>query len=382
MVLLLVFLWGATARGADYHLRWVPDARDSNRVSVRVSGIDSVALKNLQAAKWVPADWRRLLEVRTEQDNLFAEVDVPSLSGTYEVSEGELRFHPEFPFTAGVKYRATFHPNRLPGISEKTGKLITSRFEVPARRLVPSTMVMQIYPSTDSVPENLLKFYLHFSGPMSGGHIYDHIHLRNEAGKEVELPFLEIDEELWNPAMTRLTLFIDPGRIKRGVTPLEEVGPSLQEGKTYTLEIDESWHDAVGAPLKQKFAKKFKVTSPDREPPDTAGWKLHVPRATTRDALTIHFPEPMDHALALRVIRVVDARGQVVNGESALSDYERRWSFTPQREWTSGRHAVSVQTTIEDLAGNNIGKRFEVDLFESVQQRFTNTTVKLLFEIR
>ena len=32
----------------------------------------------------------------------------------------------------------------------------------------------------------------------------------------IELPFLEIDEELWDPAMMRLTLFIDPGRIKRG----------------------------------------------------------------------------------------------------------------------------------------------------------------------
>jgi len=35
---------------------------------------------------------------------------------------------------------------------------------------------------------------------MQRGHIYDYIHLRNEAGQNVELPFLEIDEELWNPA--------------------------------------------------------------------------------------------------------------------------------------------------------------------------------------
>ena len=40
------------------------------------------------------------------------------------------------------------------------------------------------------------------------------------------------------------------------------------------------------------------------------------------------------------------------------------------------------RTTIEDLAGNNIGKSFEVDLFEGVQRRLTNSTVKLPFEVR
>jgi hypothetical protein len=37
---------------------------------------------------------------------------------------------------------------------------------------------------------------------------------------------------------------------------------------------------------------------------------------------------------------------------------------------------------VEDLAGNNIGKPFEVDLFEGVERRLSMTTVKLSFEIR
>ena len=36
---------------------------------------------------------------------------------------------------------------------------------------------------------------------MSRGNIYDHIRLRGEDGKDVELPFLEIDEELWDTTM-------------------------------------------------------------------------------------------------------------------------------------------------------------------------------------
>jgi len=34
------------------------------------------------------------------------------------------------------------------------------------------------------------------------------------------------------------------------------------------------------------------------------------------------------------------------------------------------------------LAGNNIGKPFEVDLFERVQRRLAQSTVKLPFDVR
>jgi len=39
-----------------------------------------------------------------------------------------------------------------------------------------------------------------------------------------------------------------------------------------------------------------------------------------------------------------------------------------------------IQTTLEDLAGNNIGKPFMVDLNEGAGRRLSTTTVKLLFK--
>jgi hypothetical protein len=238
-------------------------------------------------------------------------------------------------------------------------------------------VVTHIYPSADVLPENLLKFYVHFSAPMSRGRIYEHIHLLDERGKAVELPFLEIDEELWDSAMKRLTLFIDPGRIKRGVQPLEEIGPALEEGKRFTLVIDEGWQDGTGCSMKESFRKAFKVGPPDREPPDPAQWKIEAPRAGTREALSVGFLKPMDHALALRMIRVKD-----VGGSAALESGEKVWKFVPSSEWRKGTHQLRVQTTIEDLAGNNIGKPFEVDVFENVQQRITNATVEIPFVIQ
>ena len=366
-----------------FSVRWVPAMPDTNKFVVEVSCTNAAALAQLRPLDWKPEQWQRLLSVYAEQGDLITDIGLPSMLGAYQVKAGVLRFEPRFPLAPGVRYRAVFHPDELPGEHMAGGGLISAVFHAPTLRANPTTFVSQVYPSAELLPENLLKFYVHFSAPMRRGHIYAHIHLVDDAGKAVELPFLEIDEELWNPEMTRLTLFIDPGRIKRGVRPLEEVGPALEEGKRYTLVIDKAWKDSTGTRLRETFRKAFKVGPPDRTPPDPAHWKIGPPKSGTREQLTINFPEPMDHALAQRVIRVTTAQsGELVEGSTALADQERRWTFAPIRPWRRASYQVVVQTTIEDLAGNNIGKPFEVDLFEGVQRRLTNATVNLPFEIR
>jgi hypothetical protein len=363
-------------------VRWVSGAADATRATVEVTGLSAPALRQLRQANWTAEQWQRLLAVHAEQGDLIAEIGLPPMLGTYGVTADALRFEPQFPLEAGVAYRATFQPDQLPGGKQSGARPISVLFQRPARRTPPSTVVTQIYPSTNVVPENLLKFYLHFSAPMSGGHIYEHIHLLNDAGKPVDLPFLEIDEELWNPEMTRLTLFIDPGRIKRGVKPLEEIGPALEEGRSFTLIIDQSWKDGAGTPLKESFRKAFQVGAPDREPPDPARWKILPPKPGSRDPLVVTFPEPMDHALARRMIHIILSSGAQMTGMVALEEQERRWTFVPDEVWRAGTFHLIVEATIEDLAGNNIGKPFEVDVFDDVQRRLTNSTVTVPFEIR
>jgi hypothetical protein len=217
---------------------------------------------------------------------------------------------------------------------------------------------------------------------MSRGNIYEHIRLLDAAGRPIELPFLEIDEELWNPAMTRLTLFIDPGRIKRGVLPLEEVGPALEAGKEYALKIESGWKDGAGQPLARSFEKRFRVTAPDREPLDPASWRTHPPAAQTMAPLHIEFGEPIDHALALRLIRITDAAGAAVAGEAALASAERHWHFTPADPWRAGSYHIVVGRTLEDLAGNNVGKPFEVDTAEPVERPSSSKPVTLSFAVK
>lgn len=375
---LAISLPATAAEAPTYVLRW---NTNSSPTIVELSGLAEPTLRQIQTDGWQLADWQKLLSVYAGQGGFLADMSVPPMLGSYGVAGGLVRFQPQFPLERGVIYRAVFRPSRLPD-GNKTSSDLVSKFQWPAVQREPTTVVAQVYPSADVLPENLLKFYVHFSAPMQGGHIYSRIHLRDDSGKAVELPFLEIDEELWNPDMTRLTLFIDPGRIKRGVQPLEEIGPALEAGKRYTLEIDAGWHDSDGLPLKESFRKSFQVGPQDREPPDTLTWKIKSPKAGTRDPLTVNFPEPMDRALALRVILVADPAGRWVEGEPALSDHEQSWNFTPQKAWAAGNYQLQVQNTIEDLAGNNIGKAFEVDLFEGVQRRFTNQVVELLFNVQ
>ena len=364
-----------------FSVRWIPDTLETNRIVVEVIGLSDATLHDLRQTKWTTAQWQRLLAIYVEQSDPMKDIGLPAVLGAYRVGTKGIRFEPQFALAPGVSYRALFHPDQLPA-TRNAGQPLSSVFKLPPRRSAPTTVVSRIYPSVDVLPENLLKFYVHFSAPMSGGRIYEHIHLLNEAGKTVELPFLEIDEELWNPAMTRLTLFIDPGRIKRGVQPLEEIGPALEEGKRFTLIIDRDWQDGDGLPLKESFQKMFHVGPPARDPLDAVKWKISPPKSGTLDALVIRFPAPLDHALALRMIRVARGPGEAIDGTASLEDDERRWKFTPARPWQRGPHQLLVQTTIEDLAGNNVGKSFEVDLFDNVDHRITNPVARIAFEVK
>jgi hypothetical protein len=186
---------------------------------------------------------------------------------------------------------------------------------------------------------------------------------------------------LWDPTMTRLTLFIDPGRIKRGVTPLEEVGPALEAGRAFALVIDREWRDARGAPLQATFRKTFRVGPPNRTPIDPARWTVSAPAAGTRGALVVRFDRSLDWALARRLVEVRrPGRETALPGVASLHDEEREWRFTPERPWGRGTWDIVVPQTIEDLAGNNIGKSFEVDLFENVQRRVTHPLTRISFE--
>jgi hypothetical protein len=162
---------------------------------------------------------------------------------------------------------------------------------------------------------------------------------------------------------------------------LEEIGPALETGKSYTLKISREWRDANGAPLTADFEKKFKVMAADREPPNPLRWRITAPKAKSRDPLTIAFDEPLDHAIAQRVLRISDAKSAPVAGMVKLDALDRTLTFIPNDRWAAGIHKLIVPTIIEDLAGNNIGKPFDLDTAEDPRP-MTNEVVKVSFTVR
>jgi len=81
-------------------------------------------------------------------------------------------------------------------------------------------------------------------------------------------------------------------------------------------------------------------------------------------------------------IRVTSDFGDSIGGKSGLEDQERRWTFVPNNPWRRGGYKLLIQTTIEDLAGNNIGKPFDFDKLEAIRRRPGSSTVTLAFEVR
>lgn len=368
--------WAAAEPARTATIQWKPDPGRAGVVRVELSGLSGGEWGQIRSEMDRGVEPDRWFSIRVVPKDPLKGASVPSMGGRYELVPGEglLRFEPGFPLEPGLRYEAVF---RL-GESDP----IRSTFAVPRASIHPPTRLIQVYPTSEVLPENLLKFYLVFSGSMSRGNIYDYIELRDELGKAVEIPFLEIDEELWDASQTRLTLFIDPGRIKRGVKPLEEVGPSLEAGRRYSLRISSKWRDAQGAPLAESFSKEFRVGPPDRTALNPGTWQIKVPQAGTRDALSVRFGEAVDHALAGRLIGVRGPRGFGIEGSIALEEAESVWTFRPETLWKAGDHVLQVGSILEDLAGNNVGKAFEVDLFEGIERKITQEVVKLPFAVR
>ncbi len=301
------------------------------------------------------------------------DADLPPIAGTHSLAGDTLEFEPRFALSPGLRYRATYAP--------KTGPPVVSEFALPPERSEPVARVDFVTPSAPRLPENLLKFYIHFSHPMTQGQAWDHLELLDPAGKPVELPFLEIDEELWDPYGKRLTVLIDPGRIKREVKPLEDLGPALVEGGTYTLRVSSAWEDARGAPLVSTFERRFEVTAVDRRSPVPAEWRIVSPRAGTLDALVVELGESLDHALLFSSIGVTRTDGSPVDGAIAVGDHETLWRFVPAGPWQEGTHELVVSTGLEDLAGNRVDRPFEVDAERAVEYRLSESVVRLPFVV-
>jgi len=333
--------------------------------TVDISGLPAATLAALSNARWTDADWQALLRVSVKTSGVASSAP-PAVAGTYSVAGATLRFTPMFPFDEGRQYDVVLNPARLPagvdGVPWRQ-QLVSAVVGKPAVARSPSTVVTHVYPSGDVVPANQLRMYLHFSAPMDWRSGYDYLTLLDERGQEVVDAFLPLDADFWNDDRTRYTVFFDPGRVKRGILPNRQMGRALERGKRYTLVVKREWRDGHGLPLKDEFRHEFRASPPIERALTMAAWKVTTPKAGTREPVAVTFPDPLDHGLLRRALGIARGGTPLVGDVSIESD-ETRWLFTPRDAWAQGDYEIVALAFLEDLAGNRIGRPFEVDNFE------------------
>lgn len=352
-----------------------------------VRGLGDELLAQLRAQPPTAAEWPQLFAVFVVTDDRAPSEQSLPMWGSYRIEPDVLRFVPRYPLGEGHRYCARFN----------LGARLESYFALPQKDRPPPA-VLRIYPSSSVLPENLLRFYIYFSQPMRQGQARTQVRiyeLLNElddregtegrdggAGgsakeHEIEGVFLDPLTELWDPDQTRLTLILDPGRVKSGLTAHAELGRALTPGRRYRLEVGCGFRSAWGASLCTSFSKVFTVTEAWTACLHTAHFQLIPPMVRTRAPLGLRLPLPMDHVLLSAYLRVHDANGRPVLGEVSLQEEESLWQFVPQTEWEPGCYTLEVNPGLEDLAGNNLRESFD----RPVTQLVSSGRTTLPFEI-
>lgn len=223
-----------------------------------------------------------------------------------------------------------------------------------------SVVPIRIEPAAETIPANALRFYLYFSGNARGVFRQGQATLATGDGGAVPDAFMDFGQELWSADGRRMTLLIDPGRIKRGVAAGETQGPVLRAGAQYRLMI--GWSGASGEAC--SFGRDYLVGPANLNPIDIASWSVDAPVKSTRSPLVIRFDRVMDHALLENSLFVMEDDSRPIEGAVSVKS-DGSWSFIPRAPWRAGRHRVAVLDRLEDVSGNRVGEALDHDVVET-----------------
>lgn len=272
--------------------------------------------------------------------------------GEYEIRGKDLIFRPLIGFTPGLQYQIIWK-----------GKVL-QQIEIKADAPREKPEVVSIYPSGDSLPVNLLKMYIVFSKPMREGQAPDNISIVRNGRDTLSSVFLNLEPELWNKEQTVLTVWLDPGRIKRGLQPNERLGAPLEINNRYEVLINKNWEGGEGTPLASGFKKHFVAIARDDKSPDPSLWTINSPKASSQQPLRIQLREPLDYFVLQNAVTITDGKGDEVSGVITTDNEETVLQFAPKQPWVAGSYAIQIEAKLEDLAGNNLQRLFDRDILK------------------
>ena len=273
----------------------------------------------------------------------------PETAGRVVADGDDACFVPRFPFLAGTEYEV-----------ELDGTVVgTATCPAPPSSRA-TTEVVAIHPTATTVPRNLLRCYVEFSAPMREAGT-THVRLIDADGAPLAGALLPTEYELWDPERRRLTVLLDPARIKRGLVSHRTVGYPLREHTSVTMVVDAAFPDASGRPLRTGATRTWQVVGDERRRVMPSSWSLAPGAAGTTEPLQVTFDRPLDHGLVARCLRVVGSAGPVV-GAITVGSGDRSWAFAPAAPWLDAPHHLVVERVLEDVAGNSVQRVFDRDL--------------------
>jgi len=217
--------------------------------------------------------------------------------------------------------------------------------------------VMDVFPTADTLPTNLLRMYILFSKPMQTIGNLEKIQLLSESGQTIEGAIFNNVQELWNQDQTRLTILFDPSRVKTGLQAHLAMGRALREGEKYQLIIG-SLLDVEGYPT-STYSKAFHVSYEDNSPPNKDLWEIIVPEADSQAPLIVQFPGMLDQLSMTQRLQLTTENNQHIQGIERAMKEETEWHFQPSSNWKPGTYVLHVHASLEDPAGNNLKGKFE-----------------------
>ncbi len=340
------------------HLDW---AQYRGKESLKVTGWSQSDLRELDGLGAGELS-RRLTLLTSDVLNASGNCrDIPSVAGDFAVDFDSVWFVPRFPFMDGMNYSLVIDAGVIDAGGDGSPEVWAVRR--PSTPTVPSTEVAAIHPTATELPVNLLRMYVLFSAPMSEGWAGRAIRVcLEDTGEELEGVFLPSDPELWDASRQRLTMLLDPGRIKRGLVPNREFGYPLIEGAPVRVIVGAEFRDAGGQHLKAGSAHSYQIGPPLRSRIDPGRWRLTAPVAGSLNPLVVIFDRTLDHGLLQHCLWVRDATGAPIPGQGESGAAEHNWQFTPALPWVTGGYQLVVEPHLEDVAGNSPVRVFDRDI--------------------
>jgi len=300
---------------------------------------DSIVIRDLAIAETL-AVFRGHLDTITK-------LQLPVL-GTRKQKGDQVVFYPYVPFNLDSPYTLFF----------KDGFQL---FSIPRPEAYAPLTVRTIYPQTQKIPANFLKWYIQFSRPVNASNIYNHIRITDPTGNNIDRTLLPLLNPLLSEDGTLLTLWVEPGRQKRDLGPNVRLGAVFTEGKKYKL-IVEGLKDQNGVLMKTIFTHSFSITTADRTKPNVQQWNILIPKSGTQEPLKIQCAEVLDYGSLQDAIHITTKTGVEISGKLKWNASEKSIYFFSLSNWRKGEYIILFDKLLEDLAGNNLERLFDNEM--------------------